>query len=271
MFSDVLPTFSEVRVLFQTADNAMLWPRVLVKGSQPRVFKNVLTTETPCVRDGCAPACGKSNKSTSVYDCPQCQQNKNRTVVSDQQLQRKPTGSSRQKIEDCTEDTRMRSASISALLPLPPFTCTRKKKRHMRSVCSAPLVEGPLESEMQEVPNSILLCEKEKRNIGSLQKPAGKTLDATCEVGSDVERMSQVVSTYTSACIFARLHLDLVPRHRTQRSPLPQPCSLLSISVLLKVCPWLLQLFKEECVRARHLLLGVASCVGLLPVAITPR
>ena len=130
MFSDVLPTFSEVRVLFQTANNEMLWPRVLVKGSQPRVFKNVLTTETPCVRDGYAPACGKKNKSTSVYDCPQCQQNKNRTVVSDQQLQRKPTRSSRQKIEDCIEDTRMRSALISALLPLPPFTCTRRKKTH---------------------------------------------------------------------------------------------------------------------------------------------
>ena len=42
-----------------------------------------------------------------MYDCPQCQQNKNRTVVSDQQF-----------------------ASISALLPLPPFTCTRKKKTH---------------------------------------------------------------------------------------------------------------------------------------------
>ena len=96
-FFDVLPTFSEVRVLFQTANNEMLWPRVLVKGSQPRVFKNVLTTETPCVRDGHAPACGKKNKSTSVYDCPQCQQNKNRTVASDQQLQRKPTRSSRQK------------------------------------------------------------------------------------------------------------------------------------------------------------------------------
>ena len=107
---------------------------------------------------------------------------------------------------------------------------------------------------------------KQKHRLPSETCGKKKTLDATCEVGSDAERMLQVVSTITSACIFARLHLDLVPRHRTQRSPLPQPCSLLSISVWLKVRPWPLQLFwtvKEECVRARHLLPGVASCVGL--------
>ena len=128
MFSDVLPTFSEVRVLFQTANNEMLWPRVLVKGSQPRVFKNVLTNETPCVRDGYAPACGKKNKSTSVYDCPQCQQNKNRTVVSDQQLHRKLTRSSRQK-----KKTRIASRiQACVLLRLAPSFPSLRSRAHAK-------------------------------------------------------------------------------------------------------------------------------------------